>query len=144
MVPDIWSTTERIFLSFWTTFCPFTPLTTQKIEILKKWKNRLEISSFYTSVPKIMIIFYTVPEIWHVTDLICFSFWAILLPFYPPSPPLPNSPKNQNFQKMKKTSGDIIILHMCTKNYDQIMYISWNMVYDERMKKVAYRSGCPI
>ena len=39
------------FLSFWTIFCPFTLLTTWKIKILKKWKNRLEILSFYTSVP---------------------------------------------------------------------------------------------
>ena len=39
------------FFSFWTIFCPFTPLTTQKIKILKKWKTSLEISSFYTSVP---------------------------------------------------------------------------------------------
>ena len=39
------------------------------------------------------------------------------LPFYPP-----NSPKYQNLKKMKKTPGDIIILHTCTKNYDQIMY----------------------
>ena len=46
------------------------------------------------------------------------------LPFYPP-----NSPKNQNFEKMKKTPGDII-LHMCTKNYDQMMYSSWDMVHD--------------
>ena len=49
------------FLSFWTAFCTFTPLTTQKIKILKNWKKSLEISSFYTSVPKIMIICYTVP-----------------------------------------------------------------------------------
>ena len=27
------------FLSFWAIFCPFTPLTTQKIKILKKWKK---------------------------------------------------------------------------------------------------------
>ena len=40
------------FLSFWTIFCPFTA---QKIKILKKWKTRLEISSFYICVPKIMI-----------------------------------------------------------------------------------------
>ena len=26
------------------------------------------MSSFNTSVPKIMIIWYTIPEIWHVTD----------------------------------------------------------------------------
>ena len=42
-----------------------------------------------------------------------FSFWAIFLPFYSP-----NSPKNQNFKNKKKATGDIIILHMCTKNYD--------------------------
>ena len=38
------------FLSFSTVFCPFTPLTTKKINILKKWKRSLEIS-FYTCVP---------------------------------------------------------------------------------------------
>ena len=27
------------FLSFWTVFCHFTPLTTRKIKILKNWKN---------------------------------------------------------------------------------------------------------
>ena len=43
-------------LSFWTVFCTFTPLTTQKIKILKNWK-KTEISSFYTSAPKIMIIY---------------------------------------------------------------------------------------
>ena len=39
------------------------------------------------------------------------SFWAVLCPFTPP-----NNPKNQNFGKMKKLPGDIIILHMCTIN----------------------------
>ena len=28
---------RRNFLRFWTVFCPFNPLTTQKIKILKKW-----------------------------------------------------------------------------------------------------------
>ena len=59
-------------------------------------------------------------EIWSVTDRF-FShfrpFFALLPP--PPSPPPPNNP-----EKMKKTPGDIIILHMCTKNYDQMMYSS--------------------
>ena len=37
--------------------CSFTSLATRKIKILKKWKKkRMEISSFYTSVSKIMII----------------------------------------------------------------------------------------
>ena len=37
------------FLSFWTIFRPFNPLTTWKIKILKNWKKRPEIS-FYTCV----------------------------------------------------------------------------------------------
>ena len=123
------------FLSIWAIFCTFSPLTTQKIKILKKWKmcldispftknhdhmlhcswdtahdrlivifnfelflpfypppppsnslkNHLEISSIYTSVPKIMMICYTVPKIW------LFAILDYLLPFYPS-----NSPKNQN------------------------------------------------
>ena len=67
-VPEIWSTMDRIFLSFWTIFWPFTPLTTQKIKILKKWKKSLEISWFYKCVPKFMITWYTVPEIWWTKD----------------------------------------------------------------------------
>ena len=30
---------RQIFLSFWTIFCPFTTLTTQKIKILKKMEK---------------------------------------------------------------------------------------------------------
>ena len=56
------------YFSVWAIFCPFTPLTTQKIKILKKWIPCLEISSFYIRVPKIMIRWCTVPEIWCVTD----------------------------------------------------------------------------
>ena len=74
---DIWLLrygVQQSFLSFWAVFCPFTPLTTRKIQTLKNWKKLLEISSFFRSVPKIMIICHTVPLIWHVTDLIIFHF----------------------------------------------------------------------
>ena len=70
-----------------------------------------------------------------------FLFWAIFCPF------TPNSPKNQNFEKMKETPRDIIILHMCTKNYDQMINGSWDMVCDRWMdgwmEKVTCRRGCP-
>ena len=33
---------------------------------------------------------------------------------------------------MKKLSKDIIILHMCTKDCDQIIYGFWDMVRDGR------------
>ena len=55
-------------------FCPFTPspsappLTAQKIKISKKSKKQMEISSFYTCVPKIMIRRCMLPEIWCATD----------------------------------------------------------------------------
>ena len=76
---------------------------------------------------------------------LCFA----LLPFYL-LPFCPNSPKNQNFAKMNKEPGDII-LHKCTKNYDQMMYGSWDMLRDRlrdgqtdgRTEKVTYRGGCP-
>ena len=60
MVPQIWRVTDRIFCHFGP-FLPFYPLTTQKFKILKNCTQYLEKSSFYTSVPKIMIIWYTVP-----------------------------------------------------------------------------------
>ena len=56
------------YFLFWAIFCPFTPLTIQKIKIFKKWKKSLEISSFYIYVPKIMITWCIVPEIWSATD----------------------------------------------------------------------------
>ena len=72
------------YFSFWAIFCPFTA---RKIKIWKKWKKLLEISLFYTSVPKIMIICYTVPEICLVTDVIVIFhfglFFALLHPWQP-------------------------------------------------------------
>ena len=89
-------------LSFWTILCTFT----------------LEISSFYTNVPKVMIICYTVPEIRHVTDVIHifhFGLFFALLPHW--------RSKKSKCQKNEKTPGNIIILHMCTKNNDEMMYV---------------------
>ena len=62
-------------------FFSFTPITTHKIEILKIWKMHLEMSSFYTCVTKITIIWCMLPEIWSATDIIfCHSwpFFALL------------------------------------------------------------------
>ena len=49
-------------------FCPFTPLTTQKIQLLKKWKKHLKMSSFYTCAPKITIIWCMFHNIWSTID----------------------------------------------------------------------------
>ena len=48
---------------------------------------------------------------------------GFFLPFYPS-----NSPKNENFETIKKTPGDIISLHKYTKNHDPMLYFSWDRV----------------
>ena len=72
-------------LSFWTIFCPFTLLRTQKIKIFKNWKKTHGDIMMYGSW-----------DMKHDRQNF-FSFWAIFCPFYPT-----NNPKNQNFGKMKK------------------------------------------
>ena len=59
---------------------------------------------------------YIVHRIWSAMDRIFCHFG----PFFALSPP--NNPKNQNDEKMKKSPGDIIILHKCTINYKHVMY----------------------
>ena len=89
-----------------------------------------------------------VRQIRSMTDRI-FCHFGPFLPFYGP-----NNPANQNFEKLKKTfgdiiilnmceddgpkflllckkkkmPGDIIILHKCTKNYDHMLYCSLKLV----------------
>ena len=109
------------FFLFWTIFCP---LTTQKIKILKKWKNTWRYHHFTQVYHKWQSydVWFLRYEAWQT------EFFVILdhfLPFYPP-----NNPKNQNFEKMKKTPGDIIILHKCTKNHDHMLYCFWHMAHN--------------
>ena len=57
-----------------------------------------------------------------------FSFWAIFCCFTPLT-----AQKIKTWKKIwKKTSGYIIILHICTKIFDKMLYGSWDMVCDRR------------
>ena len=70
-----------------------------------------------------------------------FSFWAIFCPFTAPKMKV-----SQKKKRKKKTPGDVIILHMCTKNYDQVMYGSWEMVckgWADGQKKWHIEVGAP-
>ena len=94
-------------ISFWHLLMNF-----EKPEKSEFWKNEKKLLDiFYTWVPKTTIIWGTYPEIRN--EMIFFHF----RPFFTlyPSPPLPYNPENQNFEKMKKTSGDVIILNLCNK-----------------------------
>ena len=53
----------------------------------------------------------------HFCHFLLFAILDHFLPFYPYK-----IPKNQNFEKMKKNPGDIIILHKCTKNHDHMLH----------------------
>ena len=57
-----------------------------------------------------------VPEIWSTTNI----FFRHSGPFFALLPPM--DPEKQNFEKMKKTPQDIIILQMCTKSDSHMMY----------------------
>ena len=60
-----------------------------------------------------------------MTDKSFFVIWGNFLHFDPP-----NNPKNQNFEKMKKLPGNIIILHLCTTNDNHMMYVCWDIECD--------------
>ena len=75
-----------------------------------------------------------------------FSFWAIFCPFTCLTAQNIKIKKN----KIKKINGDIIILDMCTKNYDQMMYGSRDMMHDrwtdrrtDGQKKYQIEVGTP-
>ena len=85
----------KFLLSFWVNFWPLhsfllSPpnLTTQTTKILKKWKNHVEMSIFWTYPKKRrnkMMCIHT--QIWSATDIIfcCFrSFFALLPHYWPP------------------------------------------------------------
>ena len=118
MVPKIWTTTDRIFCHSGTFFA-LLPLYGHRKS--KFWKNEQHTWYYH---------FTNVYHKWLSYDLWCLryevqvrqnflSFWTILYPF--------TNLRNQNFEKLKKKPGDIIILHMRTINDNHMMYSSWDM-----------------
>ena len=85
-VPEIWHVTDVIVIFHFGLFFAVSPPSFPKKWTFKKneKKNSLEISSFCTSVPKIMIICYTVPEIWCVTDVIVIFHFGLFFALLPP------------------------------------------------------------
>ena len=74
MVSEISTVTDR-------SFCHLDPffvlLRYIKSKISRKLNKNEEISLFYTSVPKIMIIGYAFRELWHVTDVIVIFHFGV-------------------------------------------------------------------
>ena len=124
MLPKTWSATHIIFCQFASFFCPFTPLLTPKITI---WK-------IHKKTPEDIVLLHmcTINEdhmMYGSLDLkrdgqSFLQFWTF---FFPLTWKTKTNLKNQNFDKMKKKPGDILILRLCNTNDDHIMYGSWDM-----------------
>ena len=135
MVPEIWSATEFfVILEYFLLFYPPIDPENQNFEKMKKTSEH--------------IITFQMCHTWQSYDVWFLrygvqrtNFFVILerfLPFYPP-----NNPKNQNIEKMKKTSGDIIILHRCNINDNHMMYGFWDIKCNEQNFLSFWTIFCP-
>ena len=104
----------------------------------KKWKKLLDISSFYTCVPKtqsyeVQFLRYRVRENF-------LSFWAIFCSFAPLL-----TPKIKISKKCEK-HPDIypILLYMCTINQDHMMYGFWDMKCNRQNFLSSWTVFCPF
>ena len=120
---------DRLKLVIMGHFLDFHPLKNPKNQNFEKTKKMHEIPSLYTCIPKNNnhIRYGSWDMEWETEFFVILGpFFAFLLPPFPP-----NNSENQNFVKTKKAPGDVIIFHMCTKNYNHMMYASWDMECDK-------------
>ena len=88
---DVWflryeTRQTRVFCHFGPFVCPFTPLTTQKIKIFKKWKKAWRYHHLHKCTKKHDHMLYCS---WDMVNEGCncyFSFSAIFCPFIPQQP----------------------------------------------------------
>ena len=76
----------------------------------KKWRYH-RFSHFTENHYQVQSLRYGVTQFFHHLGPFFFSF-----------PQLPNTPENQNFEKKKKASWDIIILNLRNKKHNQMIY----------------------
>ena len=90
----------------------------------------LRILQRVTKSQKVHISSYDVLQISHTCEEVeahlRISFWHLLMSFEKPK----KSEFWKNEKKKKKIAGDIIILHMCTKNHNHVRYSSWDTEWE--------------
>ena len=131
MVPEVWSETYRIFLSFWAIFCPSTllpPIPSPYNPENQNFKKPNEVSGDVIILQKCTInadhIMYGSWDIRHSgQSFLSFRVIFCLLTNL-------TTQKNQNFEKRNKKPGYIIILHLCTTNDNYMMYGSCDIEQD--------------
>ena len=116
MVPQIWSVPDKLFCHFGPFFALLPP-NNSKNQNLKKCKSHLEIYHFTDECHQ-----WKSYDVWFLRYGACgrqnvLSFWTVFCPFTPLT-----TRKIKVLKKQKEKPGDIIILHMCTINIDQMRY----------------------
>ena len=131
---------KQTSLSFWATFCPLTLLTTWKFKILKNEKNARRYYILHKHTKNHDHMLYCSWDVAHDVNVI-FHLAHMFCPF-----------THLTVQKIKilkkwkkKTRRGTSILHMCTQNYDHMMYNSRDMVCNRQTdgRKKWHRGGCP-
>ena len=121
-----------------TSFFALYPPKNLKNQNFEKWKNLLEISSFYIFAPKITITWCMVPEI--QTKNFCHfgPFFALLPP--------PWWSQISKFWKKWKNCLEILsfYIYMSTINGDHMMYGSWNIRCNRQKFLTFWHTFCPF
>ena len=121
---------NRIFCNIGPIFA-LLPNIKLKNQNFEKMKNTLEISLFYTSAPEIMIICYTVSEIWRVADVICIFHFGLYFAILPPY-----QHKNQ-IEKKKKNCLEISSFYTCVPK----IMITWCTIPETWCKTDRWMDG---
>ena len=124
MAPEIWSVTDIIFCHF-EPFLPFYSTNNPKNQNLEKMKKTGDINILHKCIKNHDHMLHCSWDMVHDGCNCYFSFWAVFCPVIPLT-----AQKTEIKKKIKNTPEGIIILHMCTKKYDQMMYASWDIVCD--------------
>ena len=113
-------------------FLPFDPPKNPKNQNFEKIKKNAMWYYHFTLVYHRWRSYVWFPRHWARQTV----FLDYFLPFYPP-----NNPENLNFEKLKKSSGDIVILHKCTINDNHMMYGSWDMKCEGAIQNFFFGGG---
>ena len=114
------------------------------------WKKKIKNSRFWKmkKIAGYIIILHMYQksqsyEVWFLRYGVRHRFFFLVLDrflsFYPPS-----NLKNKNFEKKKKTLGDILILHRCAINDNHLMYGSWDIKCDGHKFLSFWTVFCPF
>ena len=138
-------------------FSPFTPPPppSRPPKILQKWKKHLKVSAFTTSVLKIMIICFIVPEIWHLMDVVVsfnFGLFFAILPHLTAQKMKKHTWRYHNFTQLyqKSWSYAILFLRYGLLGIELLWYVTDGLMdrksdiqrWVPHLKKSIFRTEC--